>query len=164
VRQENSASEKTRLQIQFDSYYRFFVDDVRPLALTARVVNVLQARRDLLGGDMSEDRIAELRETFQKLEKDVEEFKSLSDLVSAQRQLVGKEGVSDLSHHFTALAGKSNEDFQTWATRLTAAVVIGGIAAVSFVYATRPDDDAGTAAVVTHTIIDLLVVGVVLFS
>lgn len=161
--QANAASEKTRLQQQFDSYYRFFVDDVRPLALTARVVNVLQARRDLLGGDMSEDRIAELRQTFQKLETDVEDFKSLSDLVSAQRQLVGKEGVSDLSHHFTALAEKSNEEFQTWATRLAAAVVIGGIAAVGFVYATRPDDDAGTPAVVTHTILDLLVVGLVLF-
>lgn len=161
--QENSASEKTRLQQQFDTYYRFFVDDVRPLCLTARVVNVLQARRDLLGGDMSEDRVAELRETFQKLEADVEEFKTLSDLVSAQRQLVGKEGVSDLSHHFTALAKTSYDDFRWWAKRLAWSIGIGGAGAVAFVYFTRPEDNAGTPAVVTHTVLDLLVVGLILF-
>ena len=81
-------------------------------------MDVLSKRRDLLTQDLSPERIEELQETFRNLKDDVEEFKSLSDLVSAQRQLVGKEGVSDLSAHFSALVTKSKEEFDKWAFRL----------------------------------------------
>lgn len=160
---DNAQAERNRLQERFDTIYRFLVDDVRPVCVTARVVDVLQTRRDLLPGDVSQERLDELQATFQKLEGDAEEFKSLSDLVSAQRQLVGKEGVTDLSHHFAALGTKSKLDFDRWAKRLAGAVAIGGVAAMAFVYLTRPANDAGNAEIVTHVIIDVLAVGLIIF-
>jgi hypothetical protein len=148
---------------QFEQYYRAFIDQVRPLCVIARVVEILRTRRDLLEGDLSLERIEELRATFQKLETDVEEFKTLSDLVTAQRQLVGKEGVSDLSTHFTKLAKDSKKEFTKWARGLIVSVVLGGIATVVFVYFTRPGDHAGNPEVVSHTILDILVVGLIIF-
>jgi hypothetical protein len=148
---------------QFEQYYRFFIDQVRPLCVTARVVEILRTRRDLLEGDLSQDRIDELRATFHKLEGDVEEFKTLSDLVTAQRQLVGKEGVSDLSTHFTKLAKDSQKDFKKWAKGLMLAVGVGGVTTIVFVYLTRPGDNAGNPEIISHTILDVLVVGLIIF-
>ncbi len=148
---------------RFQSHYEFFINQVRPICVNARVADALEKRRDLLAEDLSEDRVAELQETFRKLEAEVQEFKSLSDLVSAQRQLVGEAGVSDLSAHFSALVKTSKDEFDKWARRLAAAVVIGGAVAVAWVYGTRPANDAGNAEIVTHIALDVLVVGLVVF-
>jgi hypothetical protein len=161
--QSDVQAQHDRLAGEFESYYRFFIDEVRPVCLDARVGDVLEKRRDLLAQGLSEERIAQLEETFRSLEAEVEEFKSLSDLVSAQRQLVGKEGVSDLSAHFAALVKESKAEFDKWAKRLASAVVLGGIGAAAWVYFTRPANDAGNAEIVTHVALDVLVVGLVIF-
>lgn len=161
--QPDAQAQRDNHNAQFESYYRFFMDQVRPICTTARVEEALRNRRDLLTGDLSQERVEELQATVQKLRAEVAEFGDLSALISAQRQLVGKEGISDLSQHFTKLASASKEEFETWGKRLGWAVGLGGIAAAAFVYATRPDNDAQNAEVVTHVFLDVLVVGLVVF-
>jgi hypothetical protein len=148
---------------QLRTNHQFFIDQVWPICFNARVEDVLKRRRDLLAEGLSDQRVKDLQDTFEKLEAEVEEFKSLSDLVSAQRQLVGKGGVSDLSAHFKALVKESNKEFTKWARCLAAAVVLGGGAAVAWVYFTRPGGDAGNPEIVTHIALDVLVVGLVVF-
>jgi hypothetical protein len=161
--QADAQVQRDNLDTQFDSHYRFFMDQVRPICTTARVEEIIRDRKDLLAGDVTHERVEQLEATFRKLEAEAEEFKNLSTLVTAQRQLVGKEGVSNLSHHFTELARTSREAFEKWAICLGVSVVLGGIASVAFVYLSRPEDTADTAEIVTHVFLDVLVVGLVVF-
>jgi hypothetical protein len=161
--QPDAQAQHDALAGQLESYYQFFIQQIRPICVIARVGDALERRRDLLTQDLSEERVTELQGTFKKLQAEVEEFKSLSDLVSSQRRLVGQEGVSDLSAHFTSLVNTSKEEFKKWAWGLVGAVVLGGGAAVAWVYLARPADDARNAEIVTHIALDVLVVGLVVF-
>jgi hypothetical protein len=161
--QPDAQAQRNNLSASLDSHYEFFVHQIWPICITGRVRDVAQNNPDLLASGLTPERIAELRATFQKLEKDIQEFRGLSDLINTQRQLVGAEGVADLSSHFKSLATSSKTEFDKWAKRLWMATVIGGAAATAFVYLTRPANNAGTPQVVTHLALDVLVVGLVIF-
>jgi hypothetical protein len=161
--QPDVQAQRDSLSQQFEGQYLFFVYRIWPLCFTARVRDIALRNPELLAAGLTPERLTELQTAFQRLEAEVEEFKSLSDLVSAQRQLVGEGGVSDLSAHFSTLVTTSKEAFGKWAASLAAAVVLGGAGAVAWVYLTRPGNNAGNAEIVTHIALDVLVVGLVVF-
>ena len=69
-----------------------------------------------------------------------------------------------MAAHFEKLASKSGDSFKNWAWGLLVAVVVGGAALCAFVYFTRPPSDATNAQVLTHALLDVLIVGFVVFA
>jgi hypothetical protein len=112
--QPDSQSQHDALDAQLRSSYDFFVMQVRPHCFNAKVATVLEKRRDLLSHGLSEDRIMQLQKDVSGLKAEVEEFQSLSDLISAQRELLGAKGVSKLSADFKTLADESAKAFKNW--------------------------------------------------
>jgi hypothetical protein len=159
----NYQADRDNLQRQFTEYYNFFRNRVRPLCLTAKVATVLRTRSDLWGGDLSPERLGQLQEQLDRLEGTASELQALAPLVKAQRELVEESGVAKLSQDFDARATEHGESFRRWAWGLIGAVVIGGCLAVIFIFSTRPSDDASNADIVTHVLLDVLVLGLILF-
>jgi hypothetical protein len=131
--------------------------------VTARVRDVLQSHPELLGEQLSDEDAQRLRDEFVQLRRDADEFRTLSELVPSMRELVGEEGATKLGAHFEKLAKRANEQFRWWATGLAVATILGGAGLVLVVAAIRPEGDASNAEIVSRALLDILIVGLVIF-
>jgi hypothetical protein len=159
----NYQGQQVQLQARFTGHYTFFRNRVRPVCLTARLAHVLRTRSDLWGGDLSPERIGQLQREIEQLEETASELQALAPLVEAQREIVGESGAAKLSHDFEERAKAHATSFFRWSLALVAVVVVGGIGSVLFVYESRPPNNGTNAEIVTHVLLDILVLGLIVF-
>jgi hypothetical protein len=161
--QQNVHNDRNQLEANFNNYHQFFLGRVRPLCMTARVVDVFRNRRELLGVEISPDQVEQLESHFRELRDTAAELQRLAPLVEAQRQLVEEGGVAKLSAAVDVRATEARNSFRNWALALAAGVLAGGFGSGLFVYLTRPDPDAGTAEIASYLALDVFVIGIVVF-
>jgi hypothetical protein len=150
--------ERDTLQNEFNRYYQFFQDQVRPHAITARVEEIVSSRANL-----SQDDLDSVREQLADLRAQADDLRSLAPLVDAQREAVGEAGVADLSRHFEKRSGEHAASFKRWAIALVITLAFVGTGTILAVYFTRPGDNATNGQIASHLIFDFLVIGFTVF-
>lgn len=138
--------------------------DEDPLEVAARVSGGAgdKADEESLRSALAEARghISELETRAEALQAELE---ARAQLVDAQREAVSESGARELSKDFEVRGTAHLRSFRQWALALMLAVSLGGTGGVLFVYLTRPSDDATNAEIATHAILDILVLGLIIF-
>lgn len=149
------------LQNEFNNYFQFIHDRVKPLCFTARVTALLDGLGYVRGADTRA--VKDLSAQLDQMQERAAELENLAPLVEAQRQLLGESGVSKLSAFFEERADDHAKSFRWWALGLVATVFVVAAVAGVVVYATKPASDATNAQIVTHVFFDLLILGFAIF-
>ncbi len=142
----------------------WFRANVRPRLLEAR----LRREREnapVLG--VSEADSAELRKELADLREQAArlgaELMSVSALVEAGRAAVGESGATDLAADYAQQANDHRDSWKRWRWGFAASMAVSVIGTLLVVLAWKPSGDATSAAAVSRFLLDLLVIGLLLY-
>jgi hypothetical protein len=160
----SAATHRENYQAQLDQFTEWFRSTAQPRAFRARLQDELK-RADVDSGYEEADRLrrelGELREQLAQTRRDLE---TIGPVVEAGRAAAGASGAVDLAAEYRKQADDHKEAWELWRWILlgTAAVAIAGSIAVVLIH--HPQGQATSAAAVSRFLIDLLVIGLLLYG
>jgi hypothetical protein len=167
---EGASSQKTSLEHQLNQTHDWFRGHVRPHAITARVNRVVEDLgaflRDRDEGDVKdlEDRlsqVAELNEKVDRLERDLE---ARQDLISGLRGVAGESAGEELSGVFASRAQELRGIAMNWFRSLAIAVIAALIGAVLIFVLLRPEEGGRDAEDFAALGLGVFIIGLLVFA
>jgi hypothetical protein len=154
-------------QQRLNDFHQYFRRSVRPRCIKAQVREEIALQSPAGAEAEARERIKNAQRRVDELEKReadlARKLEALESPVEAQREAATASATEDLSADYTRQADDHAKAWKRWLACLLVAVGLALTVGVPFVLATHPDTDATNAEIASAILIDLLVVGLLLY-
>lgn len=160
----NAATYRQNHQATLDQLTEWFRSTAQPRAFRARLREELQ-RSDVSTGYEEAERLRrELSELRDQMAQTRQSLESIQPVVEAGRAVAGESGAVDLAAEYRKQADDHKAAWELWRWVLLGASVVAVAGSISVVSIHHPQGDATSAPAVGRFLIDLLVIGVLLYG
>jgi len=160
----NAATYRQNHEAALDQLTEWFRSTAQPRAFRARLREELN-RSDLATGyEEAEGLRRELAELREQVAQTRQNLESIEPVVEAGRAVAGESGAVDLAGEYRKQANDHKEAWKLWRWILLAAGVLAVTGSIATVTIRHPEGDITSAATAGRLLIDLLVIGVLLYG
>jgi hypothetical protein len=159
----NAAIDKQRFEQSLNEVTEWFLGSAQPRAFRARLQDELRRSNVDTGYEEAARLRAELTTLSEQLTRTRAELESIRPVVEAGRAAAGASGAADLAGEYRRQANDHHRDWQRWQWISIASIVVAIGGSLLVVLVRHPTGDATTARAVSRFLIDLLVIGLLLY-